>query len=497
VILVRTPYLRATSNQAYPLDTLAGMGYVVVAQDVRGKGDSGGTFSPWVDEGRDGADTIAWLARAPWSNGRVGMLGGSYLGAAIWAAADRDPPALRAMVVLPAISDPFYGGAFDSGIFSLAPGWPYENSGRRPREVPPIDEARLRTLPLAGLDEAVFGETVPIWDSYLARETRGAWASPRWPRAVCASNARALMFAGLWDGDGIGPARNWEARQACRPGRTALVLGPWGHSMAQNGARGDVAYGENSRIQLMPLIADWFDRELRGIDRGPVPAARIFVTGENRWRAFAAWPPRAGAFDFHPGGAADADGRPALTERAGRAAPLPIVYAPQGIGRELRPALFVRTTLMPPSQTPGDQLVFATAPFAAPARIGGAPVLRARVVPGDDDADLFAFIVDIAPDGTMRAVTHPGKLRLSYRKGMDRRLPLRPGRPVDVEVRLWDFAHRFDSGHRLGLILRSEWFPRWALNTGAGPIGTAAEARPATHRIVTGPDTSLHLWRLD
>ena len=98
-LLIRTPYGRDPSSSSDMVDglRLVEAGYAMVGQDVRGRYDSEGTFQPFRDEALDGEATIAWLAEQPWCDGRVGMLGGSYVGATQWLAAGRTPPALRAI----------------------------------------------------------------------------------------------------------------------------------------------------------------------------------------------------------------------------------------------------------------------------------------------------------------------------------------------------------------------------------------------------------------
>src|SRR5579864_1523443 len=85
-LLVRNPYGKTTEFSGTTLEALgrfyAGHGYVYVLQDVRGRGDSQGRFNFFFQEGRDGYDSIEWIAKQPWSNGKVGMLGLSYLGTA-------------------------------------------------------------------------------------------------------------------------------------------------------------------------------------------------------------------------------------------------------------------------------------------------------------------------------------------------------------------------------------------------------------------------------
>lgn len=496
VILLRTPYLRASAADAFDVGYWTSRGYAFVAQDVRGKGDSEGVFEPWEHEAADGYDAIEWAGAQHWSNGRVGTLGGSYLGAVQWAAASQRPPSLRAMVVLPAISDPFYGGAYDSGVFSLAPYWPYENALQRPRAVPAYDEARVASLPLEHVDEAVLGADVPQWNSYVARPVRTQWRAARWPADVCRQQAPVLMFIALWDGDGAGPVLNWEALNRCSRVQRSLVFGPWPHSMSQRGRRGDQIYGEGAQVSILRIAEEWFETHLRG-DRGDTPTARVFVTGENRWRTFEHWPPRSRSVRYF---LSMREGLPGLsTQRARERASLALRQgADIGVGRTLAEATFAATTLMPAAPA-DEQIVFITEPFDTQTLLGGSPRLHLALSAAADDADIFAFIVAISPNGEMRALTHPGKLRLSYSRGVDRRDALRIGRETTFEVRLWDFAHSFAPGERLGLVLRAEWFPRWARNTGAGPLAGATVVPSVTHQIVVGGATNarLTLSRLD
>ena len=102
VILSRTPYNKSAGGKD-ALDRVryfVTRGYVVVVMDVRGRGDSDGKFTPWRDEGPDGYDAIEWCAHQPWSDGKVGTFGGSYLGYNQWMAAVEQPPHLQAMVAL-------------------------------------------------------------------------------------------------------------------------------------------------------------------------------------------------------------------------------------------------------------------------------------------------------------------------------------------------------------------------------------------------------------
>jgi putative CocE/NonD family hydrolase len=102
VLLVRTPYgkdqMIIGGSDSFDILRAVQAGYVVVAQDVRGRYGSDGEFEPNVNETSDGVDMIAWVAAQPWSSGVVGTFGGSYLGGIQWLPARQNPPALKSYV---------------------------------------------------------------------------------------------------------------------------------------------------------------------------------------------------------------------------------------------------------------------------------------------------------------------------------------------------------------------------------------------------------------
>lgn len=494
VILLRTPYGRAAALEAWGAVRLVTRGYAVVAQDVRGKGESDGVFEPWVNEGRDGFDTIEWIAAQPWSNGKVGMLGGDYLGQAQWAAAALRPPALRALFVLPAIQDPFFGGAYDCGVPSLSPAWAYANSGRAPRALPRIDPKRFLELPLGKLDEALLGETVPLWDRALERDTQAAWKGLHWPDDLRQVSVPVMHVMALWDADGIGPVLGWTEMR--RRTDQWLLLGPWGHGLERDALRGDVRYGDADWFDLERSIDEWFDAWLKD---GEIRRARVsvFVTGANAWREYEDWPPaeaRVATYFLHPPAE---PGKPGRLESARPAADAVARYAfdpaaPRDMGP--RASIFADTTRVPFPLDERDVLFFQTEPLAE-ARVVGAPLeLGLRISTTAEDADFFALLVDVAPSGEARALTYPGKLRARYADGWSQPKALVPGAKVDLVIRLPDVAHEFAAGHRIGLVLRSDWFPRWARNLGkVEPLATATEGVRAEQSVYCGGEGGTEL----
>jgi len=156
-ILERTPYGKGSEPTPNQL-AFVEHGYAVVVQDVRGRYESHGSFDPLRQEGPDGDDTLNWIARQSWSDGKIGMVGGSYRGIVQWKAALMNNPHLRA--IFPVVSgyddyrDRYYspGGAFKLGHRL---GWMSENM-KAPGYRPDFSKFVLH-LPLQTSDVAATG----------------------------------------------------------------------------------------------------------------------------------------------------------------------------------------------------------------------------------------------------------------------------------------------------------------------------------------------------
>lgn len=157
VILVRTPYDNGLASNRRAGKQWATLGYVYAVQDVRGRGDSDGEFYPLVTEAKDGYDTIEWLARQPWSNGRIGTTGGSYLGWTQVYAAIENPPSLKAMVPIVTPTDPDRNFPMQFGAFSpTVVSWFAYISGKTLQDISELDlNAAYATLPLRDADQVL------------------------------------------------------------------------------------------------------------------------------------------------------------------------------------------------------------------------------------------------------------------------------------------------------------------------------------------------------
>jgi putative CocE/NonD family hydrolase len=301
-LLVRTPYGKQSEwGEDDFAFRAARAGYVVVVQDVRGRYRSEGVFDPYRQEGRDGFDTIAWVAGLPFCDGQVGLTGLSYPAAAQWLAAVEQPPQLKAMAPSMTFSSGrafcYFGGAFDLSWLAwfhnlIAP------DVRRRRELPgprteeeaerawaAHGEAWLRHVPLAshpalaGVAPAFFEwldhpDDGPFWDFLRidSRYDRVQVPVLNLSAGTTRATARAAppAFAGT---------RQWGGR---------LVIGPWTHGTPtpRRTRVGELDFGSAAGLDYEGLLLRFFDRWLKGIPNGidREPPVRIFVMGANAWR---------------------------------------------------------------------------------------------------------------------------------------------------------------------------------------------------------------------
>lgn len=298
VILTRTPYDR--TKQKGTGEKWAKAGYIFIAQDCRGKFGSAGDFAPYNNEGQDGYDTIEWITRQPWCSGRVGMMGGSYVGAVQWQAAVEHPPGLAA-IAPQATWGSFYRNLYLGGSVRLAliAGWIAGNSpkpdGAKPND---FNEAFLH-LPLSEVDNAI-GWDMPWLDAFLTHpEPDGFWTrldlTPRLPEL----QLPALHVVGYYDFFSRESVDNFtlmqkEGRDPETRRQQRLILGPWDHGSVGRTKTAEVEFGPEAAVDVFAIQLDWFDRHLKQDPAAlsePFPPVRYFSMGDNVWHDAQTWPP--------------------------------------------------------------------------------------------------------------------------------------------------------------------------------------------------------------
>ncbi|RIK46562.1 MAG: hypothetical protein DCC58_02725 [Chloroflexi bacterium] len=307
VIMVRTPYNKRTDRQRVEAEYFARRGYIVAIQDCRGRYRSEGTFYFLTQEPEDGYDTCEWLGTQPWSTGRVGTMGTSYLGWTQTAAAVLNPPHLAAMVVNQAGASAWHATVRHNGAMELRfLAWAFMEAGTSPAAMrdPALRDAFERTfaidwlsnLPLRpGLTPLALHPSTERWalDVYTRGDYDAYWQHPGFDfaRYYDAHADVPLLLCGSWyDSYTRATLENYVALAERKSGPVHLLMGGWTHGSAtvDTSFAGNVELGPNMPVagnlaeSFIHLHLHWFDRWLKDIDNGvdredPV---RIFVMGD-------------------------------------------------------------------------------------------------------------------------------------------------------------------------------------------------------------------------
>ena len=531
-IVSRTPYDKEALGGLRALPSalkLAEAGYAVLVTDTRGRFSSQGEFRPFVDEGRDGFDTVEWLAAQEYCNGNVGIFGASYFGATTMLAARERPPSLRCAISIITASDYFddwthYGGAFQLGFSgSWGLGLAAAQLLRAEHGVAPEDAAGLMAAaadPAAALAQRPLPElpglslpaVAPWWAEWLEHDRRDAfWEDMRLSRDYEDFEVPILHVGGWFDLFSLGTVRNFVGLQQAGKAPQRLWMGPWSHSSYER-YHGDVDFGGTGAVLFSGLPAAYdafFDQHLRGAPApAPDPAVRYFVMGANAWREAEAWPPpEASELRLHlrSGGAANsARGDGALAEQA-PAAGEPAdryVYDPQ------RPVPTEGGCLLqaPIGQAgPRDQraiearddvLCYTSEPLTEPLTVAGPVSVELWAVTDAHDTDWTAKLVDVHPDGLALGLCD-GIRRASFRDSLSEPAPVTPGEPTRYAIELSSVAYRFAPGHRVRLEVSSSNYPRFDANPNTGEASwKAVETRPALQQVLhdDAHASALRLW---
>jgi uncharacterized protein len=286
-ILVRTPYLKEATVPTATIDsrTFVERGYAVVVQDVRGRGQSGGVFLPFVHEEADGYDSVEWVARQEWCTSEVVMAGDSYLGATQWLSAVAGPPSLRA--IAPTLSADAYGE-----------GWSYRAA---------IPEhgflASWCAAELAAEPDRLLDDPASAWTDLERAKRVAPWLrdwlangpdTDYW-RQISVSHRRAeiavpvLVVAGWYD---IFLAASLRSFARSQNPDDRLIVGPWSHvdGLSHLVGAGNVGSAGSGVSTFATDMLDFYDAVLAGV-HPPHPRVKAYVLGRREWIGLDRWPP--------------------------------------------------------------------------------------------------------------------------------------------------------------------------------------------------------------
>ena len=501
-ILVRIPFTNTFRN-GLSADAVgrfwASRGHIVVLQGTRGRFKSGGMFYPLRHERRDGLETLQWLARQPWFDGRLGMWGGSAFGHTQWVLADQStsgPSALMIQIASTSFREMFHvGGAFslESALF-----WAARSGG--PVDVDPdyrVLERGFDGFPLIETDDRSIGK-VQFFDDWVTHKDADAyWEDIDDPRRAHTIRAPVLLMGGWYDPflptqlrDFITIRREADRRVAAG---TRLIVGPWIHADAVRFPDGSGAEPYR-RASLAPSIP-WFDHHLLGrpLDDSLTAPVRLFVMGENVWRSEAEWPlarTRYTPFHLRSAGRANTaagDGRltlepPDAPEPADAYAYDPRNPVPTRGGAMLgnRAGIAVQNDV----EARADVLVYTSATLEQDLEVTGPITAVLHVSTDAPSTDFTVKLADVHPDGKTYNISD-GILRRPYPQ------PASSAAPTEITFELWPTSMLFRRGHRIRVEVSSSNYPRYDRNPNTGgDITTETRtvvARQAVHHGPTMP----------
>lgn len=467
VILIRTMYEKSSLWTFVPLvaEYLSAEGYPVVAQDVRGKGLSEGTFS--FEHGiTDGYDTIDWIVNQPWGGGGVVTAGDSYPAYAGWEAVASGHPALRgvgARRVSSTLGWQFHtGDAFNLGVVAL---WAAQIVDNRVYDYqPPLDFSvrPLKDLLPSWLD----GAQAPLWNDLTQSPGDRFWRAPA-IRKVSADKIRVPAFHhGAWWDEWRGPQlRDWRIARRSTDANQYLRMEIADHMGGrlfadEEPAVDDLATEDGIRAAL-PRYIDPFIEFLRyefGGGTSPQPSpVHIEVAEGGIWRGETWPPPSAREVRLHLAGGARAaqgpEGGALASEPDSVSHTASWVHDPD----DLVPMLSANPIRALGEHLPDerevenrdDVLTFTTEPMEEPLDLMGSVRLSLQVFADAPIIQVTGKLVDVFPNGRARRIT----------EGLQQVERPDPERPVEID--LIEVGYRIRPGHRLRLEIAASCFPRW------------------------------------
>jgi putative CocE/NonD family hydrolase len=568
VLVERTPYGKnnesireRTARDSRPVRRedvaayFACRGYVVVIQDLRGRYRSEGRFTKYIGEAHDGYDTLEWIARQPWCNGRIGTFGLSYAAHTQTALVSQRPPGLTAMFLdCGGFSNAYRGGIRHGGAFELKQAtWAYKQAQLSPRaESDPVVRAALKAENIGDWFEAMpwkRGHSPIKWvkeyEDYLFEQWEHGTFDEYWkqPELYAAGHYDAFdgipvhLMCGWWDPYAQTTTDNYLGISRRERGFARLVLGPWTHGERSVTYAGDVDFGADATLD--GALADnyvafrlaWFERWLKDkpVSAADDAAVRYFRMGGGsghrtdtgrldhggRWRTAGDWPVpgtelrpyylhsdgelRTEApigegkleFDFDPA-------HPVPTIGGSITSGEPLMF-PGAYDQRAHEKLFgAKPPYLPLAARP-DILAFETSPLENDLEVTGPIVVKLWISSSAPDTDFTAKLIDWHPPnedyprGYAMNVTD-GILRCRYRRSWEAPQMLEPGEVAEIVIEPMPTSNLFKRGHRIRLDISSSNFPRFDVNPNTGePEGRARRRQVAVNCVHISAQCPSHV----
>ena len=525
VILIRTPYNKKSYRdrekrpRAY---IFASHGFVVAVQDCRGKFESEGIFSPPAGhEADDGYDTVDWLAKQSWSNGKIGTFGCSYPSEVQAAQAPLRHPNLTCMIpqcgpMIGAANGRYrYWSGFKGGVLDLAASisWYFEAACKYslkpppglsdeevrkirdffepgPVNLPQVDFEKLNWyLPLIDVMKAA-GAPPNDWEELITHDFGDPW----WHDVMGYYDGTEkidvpALHMSCWYDPSVDETifefnyfREHAVSETAR-NHQFLIVAPTTHCGFERASEHTIV-GErdvgDARLNYMEIYLKWFDYWLKGIDNGitKMPKVQYYTMGLNKWQSSDVWPlpeTQYTKYYFHSRGQANSrNGDGWLSTRPPKNEPSDsFIYDPG------HPVPSVGGQRGTPYGTPAgavdqarveirnDVLVYTTSPLKKGVEVTGPITVILYVSSSAKDTDFTAKLVDVYPDGTAYNIQQ-GILRARYREGFTKKVWMKEGEVYKLQLDLDATSNYFEKGHRIRVQVSSSDFPLWERNLNTG-----------------------------
>ena len=549
-LLCRTPYGKDRAGDVETAKWFAARGYAVVVNDCRGRFGSEGHWRMLLDDPADGADVVKWITSQPWSTGKIGTFGTSYVGGTQHALACADPPGLACLIPVDAVANAGHAGIRHSGAFELRFfNWAYLHGGQNSREAianPALKEALTREAKLVPQHLARLpfrpGATplkqVPDAEAWLVEVMRHGDYDDYWKQPGLSVVDNVSRYAdvpvyhvtGWYDSWCRQTVMSWQALSKAKSAPQRLIVGPWTHGAQTRPVAGELGFPPDAALDFNVWRLRWFDRWVRGVENGvekegPV---RIFVMGGGdgrksrdgrlrhggRWRDESAFPLERTKFTAYYLGAEGklAPHKPAgagsTTFRFDPADPVPSIggnissfggiLEPGGFDQRCRKdSAFAKDEL--PLSERRDVLVFQTDPLPEDVEVTGPIAVNLFVSSSAVDTDFTAKLIDVYPpnlDYPLGFDLNIGDsiIRMRYRDSLEKPELMKPGGVYTATIHLYPTSNVFAKGHRIRVDVSSSNFPRFDVNPNTGePLQQHRRTVAADNTVYLGGERASHV----
>jgi putative CocE/NonD family hydrolase len=522
-LLARTPYDKSggLADGGY----FASRGYVVVINDTRGRFQSEGKWRMMVDDAADGYDMVEWIARQPWSDGKVGTMGGSYVGGTQHALACLNPPHLTTMIPSDALSNCGVAGMRHNGAFELRfMNWIFSIGA-------PNSQAALKDpTAKAALSRNAQLMSQHVWNLPVKKGTTALKLAPEYedwlidamshgdndaywkqPGFSVVDNVKGYAdvpvyhVTGWYDSWTRQVTMNYEALSPKKRSLHRLIIGPWTHGGQGNAFAGEIEFPPDAALDFNAWRLRWFNRWMKGVGNGvdQEPPVLLFVMGGGsgkktstgkmehggRWRAEKEWPlarTQFAPFYLHSDGALSAT-KPGFADsplvfRFDPAKPVPTIggnissatglMENGGWDQRCREGVIGCSDNLPLAER-NDILVFQTIPLDSDLEVTGPIQVKLWASSSALDTDFTAKLLDVYPPNPdypsgFELNIGDSIVRARYRDSLEKASLLKPGEAYPFTITLYPTSNVFKKGHRIRLDISSSNFPRFDLNPNTG-----------------------------